>query len=358
MYKVNHTKYNGVTVMPSEIAEKHLILSSASQLKVIIYAFSKSGGVFSAEEISSGTGVAVEEVNDALIYWKDTGFILDAEASAVFSAEAVTSKEAVQEVKEEKADIPVIPKKEKVPHNNPGKLNYNEICIRVAESENVRILLNEAQMRLGRTIGTGDQSSLILLHDYYGLPVEVILSICEFAATRGKATNMNYIYKIGVDWSQREIDTLEAADEELKNIEKVNSVWSAFASQVKLPSSHPTSSQEKYFSQWTNEWGFSVPMLILAFEEMTDNTEKISFPYMHKVLSSWHKKGVDTPEKASDEKESFIKEQEKKALERQNKKKADKKETLTPDPNASYDLLRAEQRARAAVPKLKKREKR
>ena len=44
-------------------------------------------------------------------------------------------------------------------------------------------------MKLGRTIGTGDQSSLILLHDYYGLPIEVILCICEYAGTKGKSAN-------------------------------------------------------------------------------------------------------------------------------------------------------------------------
>ena len=350
MFRVNPNKYSGVVVLPSEIAQRHLKLSSANQLKVIIYAFFRSGDVFSAEDISSATGVAAEEVKDALSYWKEQGFLLSADEAVP----AFTEKKEEAPVKQEKTEA-VPEKRTAIPSNNPQKLNYNEICIRIGESESVRILLNEAQMRLGRTIGTGDQSSLILLHDYYGLPVEVILAICEFAATRGKATNMNYIYKIGVDWSQREIDTLERADEELKAIEKVNSTWTAFASQVRLPASQPTCAQEKYLSQWTNEWGFSITMLTLAFAEMSENTDKISFPYMHKVLTSWYKKGIKTPEAVEEEKIRFRKEQDEKLLNKTRKNTADSKPALTPDPNASYDILRAEQRARQQVPKLKKR---
>ncbi len=352
MFKINPTKYTGVTVMPAEIAEKHLILASGNQLKVIIYAFSQAGGLFDVPAISRATGVSEEETEDALTYWKELGFILPEEKSAEFTDSA--SVPAPVKSAEPAAITP--PKKEKLPSHNPSRLTYDQILARMDESENVRILLNEAQMRLGRTIGTGDMSSLVLLHDYYGLPVEVILSICEFAAQKGKSSNMNYIYKIGADWSSREIDTLERADEELKAIERVNSVWAEFSAAVKLPSSKPTTQQEKYLSQWSAEWGFSVPMLALAFEEMRNNTDKTSFPYMHKVLSAWHTKGIKTPEAAQKEKEDFKASQEKKLLEKASGKKTEKTAPV-PDPNASYDIQRAEQRAKAAVPKFKKRDR-
>ncbi|MBR3767686.1 MAG: DnaD domain protein [Clostridia bacterium] len=351
MYKINPAKYTGVTVLPSEIAEKHLILASASQLKVIIYAFSKSGDFFDAETVSKGTGISLEEVNDALSYWKDTGFVLYENEEIKFTE---TSSETQEKAAPEKKEEPK--KRETIPLNNPSRLKYDEICTRIGESEEIRILLNEAQLKLGRTIGTGDQSSLILLHDYYGLPVEVILCICEYAGTKGKSTNMNYIYKIGVDWSQREIDTIDAADEELKSIQNVNAVWAEFSAAVSLKSSAPTTSQEKYISQWVNEWNFTIPMLVLAYEEMVTHTEKLSFSYMHKILSDWHKKGINTPEKAEEEKTKFIHEKEQKALERASGRK--KQTEIKPDPNASYDIKRAEERARTSVPKVKKREKR
>lgn len=357
MFKINPAKYNGVTVLPAEIAEKHLILSSASQLKVIIFAFSCSGKLFNAEECSKATGISTEEVNDALSYWKDMGFILLCDESPVIEPENKTENKTEADTEnntlpERKAAPP-----SKVPANNPVKLTYNEISIRTDESADIRFLLNEAQMKLGRTIGTGDQSSLILLHDYYGLPVEVILTICEYARSKGKSANTNYIYKIGVDWSQREIDTIDRADEELKNIEKVNGLWAEFCACAGIRDSRPTSAQEKYLSQWSDEWKFTIPMLVLAFEEMKTHTEKISYSYMHRVLSSWHNKGIDTPEKVVEDQEKFMREKDRKAYEKTLSKK-DKNKEVKPDPTASYDIERAEMRARTSVPKVVKREKR
>lgn len=360
MYKINPAKYTGVTVIPSDIIENHLILTSVRHLKVILYAYSRAGDVFDEKMISEGTGVPIDEVKDALIYWKARGHILFSKEEAVFKTAEIKEekKDTASEVKTEEVSesISEIPKKSKVSSNNPPRLKYDEICKRIGESENIRILLNEAQLKLGRTIGTGDQSSLILLHDYYGLPVEVILSICEYAGSKGKSANMNYIYKIGTDWSQREIDTIEAADEELKRLERVNHVWVSFAAEIKLTGVYPTSAQEKYIIQWSEEWHFSLPMLVLAYEEMMLYKNKFSFSYLHKILSSWHKKGINTPEKVSAEKESFRKEQEEKALKKNNIFR-NTPENLTPDPTASYDILRAEERAKK-VPTLKKREKR
>lgn len=354
MYKINPLKYTGVTVLPSEIAEKHLKLASEIQLKVIISAFSKANSIFTTKSIAENTGISEEEVKDALLYWNKLGFILHSDEEIVLSsvnneAEKNTAAETIQRAAQTKVNT--------VPVNNPSKLKYDEICVRISESEEIRILMNEAQMKLGRTIGTGDQSSLILLHDYYGLPVEVILCICEYAGTKGKSTNMNYIYKIGVDWSQREIDNIEAADEELKRIEKTNSVWATFCKEADIQNKIPNSSQEKYVSQWINEWNFTISMLMLAYEEMITHTGKFSFSYMHKILSSWHQKGINTPDKAEEEKQNFIKENERKALEKNNSKKKAAEE-LKPDPNTSYNLLRAEEIARKSVPKVKKKEKR
>ena len=182
MYKVNPAKYTGVTVIPSEIAEKHLILASASLLKVIIYAFSKSSELLSTEEIAAGTGLSENEVTDGLSYWKNLGFILYEDEKIVLEENSQVSQSADEENKQTvSSDIPA-KKTGKVPLNNPATLSYTEITARINESEDIRFLLQQSQLMLGRTIGTGDQSSLILLHDYYGLPVEVILCICKYAS--------------------------------------------------------------------------------------------------------------------------------------------------------------------------------
>jgi len=41
-------------------------------------------------------------------------------------------------------------------------------------------------------------------------------------------------------------------------------------------------------------------MIKLAYEMCIDNTSKLSFPYINKILLNWYQKGVKTPEDAAE----------------------------------------------------------
>ena len=350
-YTVDPGAYRGVFVLPAEIGDSFLRKCSAPLLKTILYVYRNADRVLEAADVAEGVGLTEDEAKDALSYWAERGFLTDGSRAAAQPAAA-----AAQDPPEKAPEIT------EKPHVDPRpqKPNYEMIRKRMQESEAVRALFTEAQLRLGRTIGTGDQGTLLLLHDYYGLPVEIILTICEYANSHGKANNLSYIYTVGVDWSRREIDTLELADAELKKIENVNTVWSAFRAQTGIKNASPTVPQQKYFAKWTDEWGFSLPMLTLAYSEMSKNTASVSFPYMDKILAGWKKDGVSTPEQAAERERRFTEEKEKRAAERSGKKKdayAQRAQTESAEPPASYDIKRATERMNTSVPVFKKRKK-
>ena len=45
-----------------------------------------------------------------------------------------------------------------------------------------------------------------------------------------------------------------------------------------------------------DEWKFSMDIIKLAYYECADNTHKVVFRYINKVLESWHNAGVKTVE--------------------------------------------------------------
>ena len=347
-YQVNPAAYGGVTVLPSEIVEKHLKLAGLAQLKVILCAFASAGKPITAEEAAETAGIAPEDAADALDYWKDKGLLLERGEPAPLAPEEAARPEAA-----EAAPAKVFAQVK------PTRLRRDEIARRTVESPEVGFLFTEAQARLGRTIGDGDQSSLLLLHDYYGLPVEVILAICEYAKTHGKANNMNYIYTVGMDWSKREIDNLERADEELRLLESIHARWGEFCQATGMRAAKPTAAQAKLFGVWIDEWHFPMSVIALAFEEMSKNTAgKISFPYINKVLANWHMHGVQTPEAVSEEQKRFNEKKEQAAAEKSKGYNARTKPAETYSQPASYDIDLAEQKAKTSVPKLVKKEKR
>lgn len=376
---ISPSSFSGVFVLPSAIADGALKTASGSFLKVIIYIYRNCAEPVDAARISASTGVPEGEVGDALRYWADKGFLTEGEPAPAYAlpqtaaentpaptektAETTARSGAKKIESNETGASDISPEKEKKEHITvrPKPLTYDVICRRTDESAEVRTLFSEAQMRLGRIIGSGDQSSLLLLHDYYGLPVEVILALCEYARASGKSGNMNYIYTVGVDWSKREIDTLEEADEEFKRIQELDKNWAPFCEITGIKRKKPTAKQSEYLASWIDRYHFTTEMLACAYEEMSRHTSAMSFPYMNKILTVWYSAGVDTPEKVKAYEQEFIDKTAKKAAEREAKKKNPYGIAVpaqTEQKPASYDIEKAQQRAKAAVPTLKKKEKR
>ena len=352
MYHIDPAVYGSVFVLPKRLAETDLILAPGACLKALLFAFAHAGEPLTAEAAAEATGLTPADAADALRYWARLGYLTDDTAP----------KAAAEAAEPEAQPAPVPAEPEKKPKEafdlKPSKPSYEMICKRLAEDPGVRELFSEAQMKLGRTIGTADQASLLLLYDYYGLPAEVILAVCEYARIHKKERNMGYIYTVGVDWSRRGIDSLEAADAELMLLEKMNTAWTSFTAAVKIPNPYPTAAQQKYIVKWTADWRFSLDMLVLAYEETLKNAGKASFPYMDKILASWRKDGIETPEQAAERERQFREAAIEKAAAKQTPgpRPAPRKKRTDEGP-ASYDIDRAEEKMFTTVPKLKKKKK-
>lgn len=345
MFSVNHEAFGGVFALPVSLADNFLLLSSGELLKAVIFAFRNADKEFSAEDVAAGTGLSAADAADALLFWEKEGLLKNRDKKP---DEAPPEKTAVKEAKPEKELFKV----------NPTRLSHEIICTRLNEDKNVRELFNEAQEKLGRTLGDADMSSLLNLYDYYGLPAEVIMCICEYARLHKKERNMGYIYTVGTDWSRRGIDSLEAAGEELMRLENINENWARFAEITGIKAKAPTPAQQKYLDKWIADWKFSFEMLSLAHDEAVKNTGKPGFPYMNGILERWKQAGVDTPERAKENELKFREEQVDRAAAKSAKKEPASKKKTQPEGQASYDINRAVEKMNTSVPTLKKKEKR
>lgn len=356
---------DGVFCLPVAVADR-LPLTKEAVLKVVLYVFRNADRPLDVKEIAKGAGVSETDAEDALLYWEEKGLLCRSENAALPALSAEAAPEKKEEAQENGAPLsPAEAAGDAAEHARraaaamkPAKPSYDMICKRMAESAAVRALFSEAQMKLGRTIGTADQASLLTLHDYYGMPAEIILAICEYARQHGKAANMNYIYTVGVDWSRRGIDTIEAADAELRRLEELNTEWPQFRQMTGIPNARPTPAQERRFSVWRKEWHFSFDMLALAYDMTVKQTGQGSFQYMNKVLSQWHKQGFTEPGQVEAAEKAFREAKDAAAAERAKASSpyaARNQKPAEPDRPASYDIKKAMEDSRRSVPKLKKK---
>ena len=224
-------------------------------------------------------------------YWVLTGVLKSDGAVKIQSAFTPPEPQTVPELK---TTSPVAQITEE-PAVLPSKPSGSEIADRLEESPEIAVLFKEAQHKLGKTIGYDGQCTLLLLHDHYGLPTDVLFMLIDYCVSIGK-TNYSYIQAVGKDWGTREIDTLDKAAEQIETLRNINKLWNEFAKHAGLVNPRPTTTQSSYLRRWSNELKYGTDMIILAYEEMVNHTGKLNFKYMDKVLSNWYAKGYKKPE--------------------------------------------------------------
>jgi len=177
-----------------------------------------------------------------------------------------------------------------------------------------RLLYGEVQRLMGRSLNTEELKILLGFIRYLGLPAEVIsvlVSYCkERARQRGSLRNpsLRTIEKEAYSWAEQGIDTLEEAAAFIHNQTVRNSQLQKLMAQLQIRGRTLTAAEEKYAKCWL-EMGFEDGVIALAYEKTCVNTGGLSWPYMNKILSSWHTAGYKTAEQiqSGDRKQSIPK---------------------------------------------------
>ena len=293
-FQIDPASLTEIFPVPKAVVEENISLASPLALKALLLLLCAGGNTPTVAELAAALRRDEAEIEDALLFWVERGILRregDAPAPRPLKAEPVPAPKA----QEEKKTVPDLPL---------SRPTHEQIAARVAECEAFRELFQEAQLKLGKTIGYEGQSLLIMLHDTYDLPLEVILMLLEYAKSKGK-TGYKYIASIGREWSENEIDSLESAQEYIAAQESADALWDTFRSQTGVKNRNPTAKQRRYLAVWSKELQMSADMILLAYEISADNTGKLSLEYMDKVLRSWKEKQVKTPADAEREKQAW-----------------------------------------------------
>lgn len=296
MYKINPNSYASVFALPTDIADRHLRMAGKAQLKVLLWLYRNPAADADINTISRDTGIPSDEIDDAMLYWIDAGLVLkdgeniSVQPMTVQSASAVVREQVVTEKQTVTTDIKEV-KSEKPPVVKPS---MKDIAMRISESEEIRTMFEETQAAFGRTLGYDAQSSLLILHDHYGLPAEVVIMLCNYAKTVGKQGSVAYIMKMGASWSECGIDNFDKAGEKIARLENADRFWLEFKSATGLDNPRPTAKQSEFLEIWVNDYGYGIDMITYAYEKAVEKKGSINFGYMNGILRSWHDSGLKT----------------------------------------------------------------
>ena len=179
----------------------------------------------------------------------------------------------------------------------------SEDIIRRSETDSgFRAVLNEAQRKLGRVLSTSDIKTLFGIYDFLALPPDVIFMLLTYCIDSfkakygsGRLPSMRSIEKEAYSWANKEILTLEQAEEYIKNAAERRSKLGEVKSALGITGRQLTATEAKYVNSWL-DMGFDCSTLAVAYDRTVTNTGALKWGYMNKIVTSWHEKGLHSIE--------------------------------------------------------------
>lgn len=171
--------------------------------------------------------------------------------------------------------------------------------IRAQQDEHFPRLLGEVQRRLGRVLSTEENKVLLSIHEYLGMPGEVIsILVCyciQRARVKGnvRAPSMHTIEREAYHWADLGIETMEEAAAYMQMQLERQSKAGQLRQILQLGDRKLTAGEERFVLQWI-DWGFESGAVKKAYEKTCMNTGGLKWPYLNSILKSWHEQGLHT----------------------------------------------------------------
>ena len=157
-----------------------------------------------------------------------------------------------------------------------------------SSQEDLQQLYFVAEQYLGKTLSATDIQKINYFFDELHFSTELIEYLIEYCVENGHKS-IHYIESVALAWSDAKITTVtEARASSTLYNKNCFAVLKAFG----IKGRNPAPIEVNYIKKWTEEYGFTLDIILEACNRTISNTAKPDFKYADSILSSWLNKGV------------------------------------------------------------------
>ncbi len=293
-YSINYTKFSSVFAVPA-LSEQTLCTASASALKVLLFLMQNQSQPIDPRYLSDRLMLPYQEVLSALTFWNREGLLIDRESSA--APEPVAAAVPVAQ------PIPEISRQEQAAYVSMGlkaqqkTMSIDEIDRLSKEDSSIQQLIDAVQLQMGKKLTRSEMETVVSFYTYAGMPPECILLATAHCCAQNRA-NMRAVAKLITDMMSDEVYTYERAEQYLTRRQEQDNAQGQVRLAFGIHDRALTRQECKYIDTWFLEYHFDIALVKLAYERAINQIGKLSFPYINKILTSWHDKGIRTTQEA------------------------------------------------------------
>ncbi len=288
----NYNPFEGITAVPNAFIDNYFGAVNPTYIIVYLYIYRhcQESGI-TTKQVSEALNILETDIVNSMKFWHKEGIIEYSDGE-----ELVVKFLAIQPKPQENEPTRII-------MQSRPQYSVMELEIYKSQSTDISRLFSVAEQAMGKYLTSNDLSVLFGLYDWLRLPLKVIELLLEYCAENGHR-NIRYIEKVGIDWAENKIDTVEKAQEYIRafNVE-YQAILKAFGQTGRTASP----AEIKYMKKWLNEYAMPLDVVLEACDITILQTGGAKFTYTDKILTEWHEKGIKTVEQVKLEQEEFVK---------------------------------------------------
>lgn len=246
-----------------KISSNIIRLACTIQLRVLLIVIKNSKNKLTSEQIASELNKNINEIEEALEFWINLKII------------------------ESNGEIDKLNNEEK--NKKIRKKEY--LSERIENSKDIKMLLEEMESILGRPLCGSDMQIIVSLKDVEGLPCDVILMLTQYCVKIKKGST-RYIEKVGKDWSNLGIDSVDKAEKRIKFLDLSKKSWRKFEKIVGNFFRPPTPKEEETVTRWFSEWKLDDSLIKEAYERCVNSKGRYILSYMDGIIKKWQKNNI------------------------------------------------------------------
>ncbi|NLK70899.1 MAG: DnaD domain protein [Clostridiales bacterium] len=310
-YIVKLENWNSVFAVPSSVVDNYIKLATGASLKVLLFMLRNNNQNYDISYIAQALGISAENVEEAFCFWEQVGILCKTDGpdskftplpdvqNKINTVNAPVLLNDIDTAIKHDNTAAVVEKNKKFTQRSSSgyPISPSEISEKLDTSPEIKALFSMAEISLGNLLTYTEQRSLIWIYEYLGLKADVILMLLEYCISIDKR-NMHYLETIAISWQENDINTLEAAQAEIKRLQELNSFTSKVLKVLQIERK-PTPKQHEFISLWI-EKGYSIDLIEYAYEKTIDSIDKCSFPYINRILENWYDNGLITRDKVDE----------------------------------------------------------
>ena len=276
----NHAQ-STTTVLENEFIDQHMAKANGEYVKVyllLLRHLHTPSGTLTISEIADKLECTEKDVTRALNYWKSQG-LLDYASVTDSSAKSDTLDNDASSL--DKPEMPAEPVK-------PAKAASRADVQKYRKNKEFKQLIFVTEQYLGKLLSATETEAMIYFYETLQMSAELIEYLIEYCVENGHKS-MHYIQSVALSWHKQNIKTVsEAKANSLLYSKNCYSVLNAFGIKGRMPAA----SEITYIKKWSEEYGFSLEIVLEACNRTMNAIHQPNFEYTDSILKNWLSKNV------------------------------------------------------------------